>query len=191
MNDSAVPQPTDEAIAEEVQRGNRERYGLLVERYEQKMSRYVRRFLYDADDAADVVQDVFVKAYINIKSFDIKQRFSPWMYRIAHNECINSIKKKKREPLPFFDADALFPHPVARERADDEMQVKQIRLALDRCLKELDAKYREPLILYYFEELEYREISDILRIPVSTVGVRLNRGRVILKERYEARYGTT
>ncbi|MCH7839351.1 MAG: RNA polymerase sigma factor [Planctomycetes bacterium] len=89
-----------------------------------------------------------------------------------------------RQPLSFFEPDTLFPHTVAKEAADDGINAKELRLMLERCLGELKAKYREPLILYYFEDMNYEEISEIIHIPVSTVGVRLRRGRKYIKVAY-------
>src|SRR5437868_12064829 len=99
---------TDESVAARVQAGNTEDFGVLVDRYQEKLLRYARKFLLDRDDAKDVVQDVFIKAYENIQSFDTSRRFSPWIYRIAHNEFVNALKKKKASRTIFtFDVDTL------------------------------------------------------------------------------------
>jgi len=174
----------DEDIAKKVQNGDTESFGLLVERYEQKMMRYARKFLFGRHDAEDLVQEVFLKAYINIQGFDIKRKFSSWLYRIAHNEFINAIKKKRRLPFISFDIDTLFSHLASEETADREMNEKDLKEMLDSCLNKLDFKYREPLILYYYEEMNYQEIAEVMRIPVSTVGIRLKRGREILKKTF-------
>jgi len=104
---------TDEAIAILVQNGESEAFGMLVERYEEKLMRYARKFLRDPDDAKDIVQEVFIKAYENIQSFDASRRFSPWIYRIAHNEFVNGIKKRARGPIFGIDFDLVFPHLTA------------------------------------------------------------------------------
>lgn len=176
---------TDEAIARDVQSGKMEAFGILVRRYEAKMLRYVRHFLFGYEDAEDMVQEVFLKAYVNIRSFNASKKFSSWLYRIAHNEFINAIKKKGREHLSLFDLDTLFPHPVSQENIDKEINSRELREALDKILGKVDIKYREVLVLYYFEELNYREIADVLHIPTPTVGVRLKRGRQIVKSLYE------
>lgn len=174
----------DEEIARLVQRGQVEVFQVLIERYDPKMTRYAKRFLFIGDDAKDLVQEVFIKAYVNIQSFDVSRRFSPWLYRIAHNEFVNAIKKrqKERENVSLFDFDNLFPHLFAKETADGEMEQKEIRDVLDGSLNKLKPKYREPLVLYYFEEMDYKAIADILHISVSTVGVRLQRGKAMLKK---------
>jgi len=132
------------------------------------------------------VQDVFLRAFENIKSFDSDQRFSPWIYRIAHNQFLNAIRARRSSPiLNFFDPDILIPHHLSANEPDKEAMDGEVRALLDKHLQELDLKYRAPLILYYFEDFDYKEIAEVLRIPVSTVGVRLRRGRKILRERFE------
>ncbi|MFA6495139.1 MAG: sigma-70 family RNA polymerase sigma factor [Candidatus Paceibacterota bacterium] len=179
---------SDEEIVKKVQSGDAERFGVLVERYEARLHRYAKKFLLDGDEGADAVQEAFIKAYVNIQSFDAARKFSSWIYRIAHNECINAIKKKRGKiTLSLPDFDVLLPHLVAQETTSDEMERKQMRQELDQSLEKLDAKYREPLVLYYFEELDYQEIADVLGIPTATVGVRLRRGREALRRVIESK----
>lgn len=173
---------TDEMIATLVQGGDSEVFATLVERYEDKLMRYARKFLRDPDDAKDIVQEVFIKAYENIQSFDASRRFSPWIYRIAHNEFVNAIKKRARGPVLGLDLDVVFPHLTAGETADDTALARDTKEILEACLDELDPKYREPLVLYYFEGLSYKDMADILHIPMSTVGVRLARGKSQLQK---------
>jgi len=183
---SEMPEPerTDEEVAALVQKGDIDSFRILVERYDPKLTRYAKRFFFHGDDGKDIVQEVFIKAYVNIKSFDTTRRFSPWIYRIAHNEFVNNIKKrqKERDNVSIFDFDTLFPHLIAKETADDGFNKAEVKRMLERSLDTLSEKYKEPLVLYYFEDMDYREIADILHIPVSTVGVRLQRGRMMLKK---------
>ncbi len=175
---------TDEDICIKVQQGDTQIFGTLVDRYEQKLKRYARRFLLDSLDGEDIVQNVFIKAYVNIQSFNTSMKFSSWIYRIAHNEFINAIRKRGTDNLSFFDPDTLFPHPIAKENPVKDLQDKETKELLDSYLNQLDSKYREPLILYYYEDMDYQGISEILHIPVSTVGVRLSRGKQALQAIY-------
>lgn len=178
----AARETTDEIIARQVQAGEAEAFGELVGRYQEKMIRYGRKFLRGYADIEDAVQEVFIKAYQNINSFDASKKFSSWIYRIAHNEFINMIKKKGREPLPFFDPDTLWPHPLSHDLTDDGIKRSETKAAVESGLDKLAPKYREILVLYYLQELSYQEIADVLRIPIATVGVRLKRGREALKK---------
>ncbi|RJO59689.1 RNA polymerase sigma factor [Candidatus Parcubacteria bacterium] len=172
---------TDEEIVLRVQDGDIQAFGELVIRYEARLVRYAKKLLFNFNDHEDVVQEVFIKAYKNIQSFKAGSRFSPWIYRIAHNEFVNTLKKRLKEPLPFIDADAIFPHTVSREDPGRKQELKELSVAIETCLQKIPAKYREVIILFYLQELEYVEIAEILRLPVSTVGVRLKRGRESLK----------
>ncbi len=176
---------SDEDVARAVQNGQSNAFQYLIERYEVKIGRYARKFLASNEDRKDLIQEVFLKAYVNIRSFDVTKRFSPWLYRIAHNEFINALRKSPNGKIISFDAfdpDILLPLPPAKETADDKAHYEEMRATLDSEFQKLDQKYREVLVLYYFEEMNYKEISDILQIPVATVGVRLSRGKASLKK---------
>jgi RNA polymerase sigma-70 factor, ECF subfamily len=172
----------DEDLVRLVQEGKAEFFNLLVNRYENKMENYARHFLCDKDDISDLLQDIFIKTYKNIKSFDATRKFSPWIYRIAHNEFVNALKRNHKRALPLFDSDVLFPlgkiKPTFLE-ADREDQKRTVNKFLDG----LQMKYREPLMLYYIEELSYKEIADVLMIPVTTVGVRIKRAKEAIKKK--------
>ena len=178
--ENGVSGNSDEQLASQVQKGDTQAFGVLVERYQAKMLRYARKFLL-ADSSEDAVQEVFIKVYQNINSFDTGQRFSPWIYRIAHNEFINHLKKSGREQLSFFDPDTFFPHPIAKETAEGATERNEAKKTVIAGLDKLDIKYREALVLFYLEELSYKEISDVLKIPVATVGVRIKRAKEALK----------
>lgn len=176
---------SDEELAKLVSEGDTEKFGILMERYQAKLFRYGKKFLVDNDNIEDVVQDVFIKTYTNIKSFDTTQRFSPWIYRIAHNTYINAIKKNSLNPLNLFDFDTLLSHTVVEDPIIKEREQEEIKKLVDKGLSNIEFKYREILVLYYIEELSYKEIAEILHIPVSTVGVRLMRAKNVLKEKYK------
>ena len=173
---------TDEQLAGKVQKGDAQAFNILLERYRQKILRYGNKFLLQPGDIEDVTQDIFLKAYQNIKSFDVERRFSPWIYRIAHNEFINLGKKRKGEPLDFFDFDTFFPHPQSPDTSEKDFDQQQVKTELNTFLDQLSVKYREPLVLYYIEGLDYKDIAEVLRVPVGAVGVRLNRAKKKLQE---------
>lgn len=180
---------SDEELAESVQGEDvgtvHRAFAVLVGRYEKKIGRYANKFLYSYEDRQDALQDVFLRAYQNIQSFRPSERFSPWIYRIAHNTFINVIRKQKREKVTFFDSDQIFAWNISDESASDLREQAHEREVLDQSLAEIPPKYREPLVLFYFEEKDYKEISEILQMPTATVGVRLRRGRKIMKRVYQ------
>ncbi|HVW71897.1 MAG TPA: RNA polymerase sigma factor [Candidatus Paceibacterota bacterium] len=172
---------TDEALARLVQQGDAERFGELVTRYEAKLLRYGRKFLAGREDIEDIVQEVFLRAYTNIQSFDTSRSFSSWMYRIAHNAFVNQLRSKNRPAFLFGDADALIAHPSYEEPALAEHDREIMQEAVQEGLDALPPSYREVLILYYLEGLSYKDIADVLQVPVGTVGIRLSRGKAMLK----------
>jgi RNA polymerase sigma-70 factor (ECF subfamily) len=172
----------DEEIVQFVQSGKVGLFGILIDRYENKIGRYARKFIFDKEDISDVLQDIFIKAYTNIQSFDTKRKFSSWLYRIAHNELVNALKKRKKQTFPFFNLDTFFPYDFFdHDNINQKIDNQEAEKIIDQCLSQLEPKYREPIVLYYLEELTYEEIADIMQIPVSTVGVRINRAKKIIK----------
>jgi RNA polymerase sigma-70 factor, ECF subfamily len=176
---------TDEELAQLVQKGDKEKFGVLMERYQAKLFRYGRKFLPSHDNIEDAVQDVFIKTYQNIQSFDSSQKFSPWIYRIAHNTYINTIKKNSLNPAYLFDFDTLVSHTVVEDPLVREREQQEMKQAIDKALLQIEPKYREILVLYYIEDLSYKEISEILHIPIGTVGVRIMRAKDLLKVAYK------
>jgi len=115
---------SDEVLVASVQKGNTEAFGSLMARYEQKLLRYGRKFLSRKEDIEDIVQDAFVSAFQNIQSFDTSLRFSPWMYRIAHNAFVNELRRTQRRPLLAFNFDELVAHHVY-EDPDAEIRERE------------------------------------------------------------------
>ena len=178
--DQSGSQESDETIAKRVQAGDTEIFGVLVDRYEAKLLRYGRKFLARQEDIQDIVQDVFVSTYQNIQGFDASQRFSPWIYRIAHNAFVNGLRKKERGPL-IIDFDTLISHPVYDDPAESEREQKDMRILIDKGMESLSPKYREVLVLHYFEEMSYKDMADVLQVPQGTIGVRLKRAKEALR----------
>ncbi|MDQ5949359.1 MAG: polymerase sigma-70 factor, subfamily [Patescibacteria group bacterium] len=172
---------SDEMLAQRVQEGHKEDFGILMERYQAKLFRYGKKFITGHDNIEDVVQDVFIKTYQHIKSFDTSQKFSSWIYRIAHNTYVNAVKKQSREPLYLFDFDLILGHTIVENPREREQEQEEIRLLVEKGLDMLPSRYREIIVLYYMEELSYKEIADILQVPVGTVGIRLKRAKDKLK----------
>lgn len=156
-------------------------FGELVLRYEQKLTRYIRRLgVRNEDDQQDVLQEIFLKVYKNLNGFDPKLKFSSWIYRIAHNEAISWYRKQRVRPEGHlvFESDELFSFLKSTEDDAETRFDKNINAqVLANALQKLDEKYREVLILRYFEHKEYEEISDILQLPVGSVGTLLHRGK--------------
>ncbi len=179
-----LPVRTDEELAALVQKGDENALAELIDRYESKLMRYGQRFIGAQNENAlhEAVQDIFISVYQNIEGFDVKQRFSPWIYRVAHNAFVDVLRLKTKQPLYVFDFDKLLSHPIQEETILKEKENAEIRVLLEKSMGMLSVQQREIIALYYFEDFSYKEIADVLHIPVSTVGVRLARARTSLKK---------
>jgi len=167
---------SDEEIIAHIQSQDQEAYFIIVERYQTKLMRYVNSILHDRDRASDVVQETFIKAFINLRSFDNKKKFSSWIYRIAHNEALNSVKKNHLEVSMNDDFDFPSDENITEAFAREELASKVVK-----CIGKMSLIYSAPLILYAIEEKTYEEISDILRIPMGTVATRISRAKLLMK----------
>lgn len=173
---------SDEELARRVQEGDGTAFGTIMERYASRLTRYGRRYLARDEDIEDVIQDVFLKTYQNMQSYNPAYRFSPWIYRIAHNAFVNVLRKHKHRTFEFFDFDTFVSPLSFSEPREVEAESAKLEKIIEEHLSELAPKYREVIVLHYFEELSYDEIAEVLHIPIGTVGVRLRRARQQLKE---------
>jgi len=174
---SHIPKLSDEKIVELVREKDKELYVQIIKRYQDKLMRYANYLTNDENIAADIVQESFIKVYMNLNGFNTKKKFSSWIYRIVHNETMNFFNKQKKHILISENID--FDSGIDIE--DDFLKNELASHAHD-CLEQMAIIYREPLSLYYLEEKSYDEISDILRIPIGTVGTRINRAKIIMKK---------
>lgn len=175
---------TDEALAARVQKGDAEQFGILMERYQEKLMRYGRRFLSDREEVTDIVHDVFMKSYQNIQSFNTSQRFSPWIYRIAHNAFVNELRRKSTHPFTLPEFDTLLAYVPSQDNSEGEREREEMRGMVERGLRSLRPSEREVLVLYYLEDFSYKEIADVLHVPIGSVGVRISRAKAALKKAY-------
>ncbi len=171
---------SDEDMAELVRSKDQELYRELVRRFQDKLLRYANYLVRDEDQAADVVQEAFIKAFVNLKGFNTKKKFSSWIYRIVHNEAINQLKRSKKI-TPLSGQKWLEGKIKSNDDLEKEFLKKEEKETIRLNLEKLPLKYSEPLALFYFEEKSYDEISDILRVPMGTVGTRISRGKKLLR----------
>lgn len=181
---------TDQEIAVLVQK-DKEAFAVLIRRYEKALIRYVTRLgISNEEDRVDIIQNAFIKAYKNILSFDTSLTFSTWLYRIAHNEAISFFRSKKVRPEGHMVENAeefLDRIYDDAEKADiaEEINKKFNASELNQALLKIDNKYREVLVLRYFEERDYSEISDILEIPSGSVATLIHRAKKQLAKHVE------
>ena len=163
---------------------NQDYYLCLMKRYEAKLLNYILKISnINKEDAEDILQEVFIKAYQNLNDFDLNFKFSNWIYSIAHNATISAFRKKKVRPqtVSWEDKDL---NNILESTLDVEntslqkLTYKQILKIINR----LPLKYKDVLILKFMEGKDYREISDILHKPMGTIATLINRAKKSLKQ---------
>ncbi len=151
---------SERELLEVAQKGNREAYGAIVKRYMHSAYYIALGFVHNQQDALDVSQDAFIKAFRKIKMYDTSKPFFPWFYRLLRNLCIDHLKRKTRmRAIPLDDV-----HVLSEEKDDREMKE-----ALWKGIEKLPFEQREIIILRYFRQHSYAEIAEIVGKPLGTV----------------------
>ncbi|QQS60952.1 MAG: sigma-70 family RNA polymerase sigma factor [Candidatus Moraniibacteriota bacterium] len=170
---------------------NRDFFGCLVKRYEAPLLRYIHRITnVSSEEAHDLLQESFIKAYSNLNGFDVTLSFSSWMYRIVYHQVISAYRKKSIRPeghLLDID-DEILGRIKTEENILKDIERKDISRLVQEAIESLDEKYREVIVLYYLEEKNYQEISDILEKPPGTIATLLNRAKKKLRELLYKKY---
>jgi RNA polymerase sigma-70 factor (ECF subfamily) len=171
---------TDEALLKAVKNGDCESFNPLIERYKLPLYRVMYRMVLNRDDAEDLVEEAFIKAYRSINRFDTDRPFYSWLRRIAVNNAINFLKKERRnltEPLEFVEKN------LSNGRNDPVAMTKQkmMKERINQAMAKLPKKFRIIISLKVEKDLSYDEISQVLKIPKGTVMSRLARARQKLR----------
>lgn len=172
----------------EVLKGHQDAFEEIVTLFQHRLYQVCYRMLGNAQEAEDIAQEAFVRAYTNIHTYDQNRKFSTWLFRIATNLCIDRIRKKK--PDYYLDAEVpgteglnmysqiASPDELPEEQVEKMEMQERIHYEIGR----LPDKYRSVIILRYIEELPLQEIGDILKLPLGTVKTRVHRGREALRK---------
>jgi RNA polymerase sigma-70 factor (ECF subfamily) len=157
--------------------GDTAAFELIVRRYQAVLYSVAARMLGNADEAADAVQDAFLKAYERLDSYDARFRFFSWIYRILTNECLNVLRA--RRPVEPVAPDTL----VLAAGSFDALEARERRAAVQAALLSLTTEYREVVVLRHYGGLSYDEIADAVGIDAKTVKSRLYTARQQLGQR--------
>lgn len=169
-------------------KGDGESFAALVDRHMPMVYKFTYRYVGDVDTANDVVQDVFIKVWKNIRKFDPKKNFKTWLLTITKNTALDSIKKKKAvlfSRIEEGDADLdvfLAPYVGGPDLPDELLQRKQTKAELQRVVQALNPSYRSVLLLRYVEHLKFREIADVLEEPIDTIKSKHRRALIQLRK---------
>ena len=181
---------TDEELIQKFRRGCLASFEELIRRYETKAHNLAMRLTRNAEDAEEVLQDVFITVYRKIESFEGKSKFSSWLYRITVNAAFMKLRKRKQDQsVPLED---LMPHlqnKVIVEKnsyfmqSDSMAMNNEIREALEGAVSKLPDDYRAVFVLRDIDGLSNKEVGDILNLSIPAVKSRLHRSRIMLRKR--------
>ena len=178
---------TDRDIIEQVRAGNSRRYAVLVDRHKDRAFTLALRLTGNRQEAEELVQDAFLRAFKNLNQFRGDAKFGTWFYRILYNLCMTKVTRRRGKPeaLDAKDGDTLDSllvdndEPSIHERLEDE----ELQGIVSEEIRALPENYRAAITLFYVQEMSYEEIVSVLNIPVGTVKTNLFRARNLLKER--------
>jgi RNA polymerase sigma-70 factor (ECF subfamily) len=167
----------DADLIRKARRGDVEAFNLLISRWEKRVFNYLLRILQNREDALDLSQDVFLKAYQNLRKLEEPERFAAWLFRIAHNEAYSLFRKRKPEA-----------ETETEERSEQAVTVGgaavfplELSIAVSSALGRLTADQREAVVLKIYQGFKFEEMAEILSCPVSTVKSRLYAAFEVLK----------
>lgn len=166
----------DGKLVTQVQRGDRKAFAMLVARYERPMFNAAFRMMNNSEDAADVTQAAFTKAFEKIHTFNHSYKFFNWLYRITVNESLNTINRRKRRRDFEYDPPARIPTP------DEDFKQSEMSLFLQEALDAMSFDHRVVIVLKHLMLLSYDEIASILEIPEKTVKSRRYSARQVLRK---------
>lgn len=180
---------SDDELVRRVQQGNGEAFEELVRRYERKVYNIAYRLLGNEEDAAEALQDTFLRAYRFIPKFKFKSSFYTWLYRIATNVSLTKLRRRRTQETvsldePVKDTDHLMHEiPDTDSTPEEAFQQKRLRERLQKAVESLPEDYRAVVVLRDLEGLTNEEVSKILKLSIPAVKSRLHRGRMALREK--------
>ncbi|NLC56351.1 MAG: sigma-70 family RNA polymerase sigma factor [Armatimonadetes bacterium] len=181
--------PTDEYLVERCREGDLGAYALLVDRYRARIFNLILRLVGNREDAEDLAQEVFVRAYQGLHTFDATQRFSPWLYRVATNHCASALRRKRLPTVPLIigEGEDAYELPLPDLSAEPERHWlrREERQEIHDAILALPERYRVAILLYHMEELSYEGIAVVMQVPLNTVRTFLHRGRALLRQALE------
>lgn len=179
----------DRILVADAKKGDNKAFAALLKKYRKPVYYMLLKMVKNADDAEDLTQEAFAKAFNSIDKFDSKYAFSTWLFRIATNNCIDFIRKKRvqtvsiDQPVEGEDGSNMR-FDVKDENLDPNQRMlkKQRKQYLNMAIERLPEKYRTLVELRYFQELSYEEVAKELQIPLGTVKAQLFRARELLSQ---------
>ncbi len=192
MADGLNSKVPDQQLIAGALKGNQEAYELLLVRHRKAIFHVVTKIVHNKEEAQDLVQETFMKAFKALASYRSEYKFSTWLYKIAANCAIDFVRKKRIEalsldrPVETKDGQVEIELPDRTWDPERDLVRKQKLRSIDEAIESLPNKYREVIIYRHKDDMSYEEIADILGTPVGTVKARIFRARELLKKKLKS-----
>ncbi len=169
----------EKKLIQKIKAGNFRQFEQFIVEYQNALFVFILRMVRDEDDAKDICQDTFFKAYKKIKSFKEESKFSSWLFKIGYRKALDFMAKRKRL------------HSVLRKTetkselsgSEKEFEIKDADSRIGKIIDDLHPNYRTSLHLFYKEEMTYSEIASVMKIPINTVKSHIFRGKEIIRDK--------
>jgi RNA polymerase sigma-70 factor (ECF subfamily) len=173
----------DKVLVDLCLEGEKQAFNVLIVRYEKQIFALAYRLSGDYDEAKDLAQEAFIHIYGHLKHFDSSRPFFPWMYKVAHNICLNKLNKKARQNISLDDLVEFTPVENNVDHVPDlALDKKEKARQVYEAIENLPQQYKDVIILKYIQGYSYKDICACLDLPQSTVETRLYRGRQALQK---------
>jgi len=176
----------DDKLVKQAKKGSNDAFNKLVSKYREQLHFHIGKMIRDREQVEDLVQEVFMKAFDNLESYNTQYAFSTWIYRIATNHTIDYLRKKKlktlsiNDPVTTKDGEMNVQLPDENFETDRAIIRKQRKKMIESAISNLPEKYRDVIRMRHMEEMSYQEISDELDLPLGTVKAHIFRAREML-----------
>ena len=180
---------TNSHLIQQALQGDENAYKEIVERYRGQIYSLIIRMVKNKEEAEDLTQETFIKAFRALASFNAEYAFSTWLYKIAANNCIDYFRKKRLKtfpldtPIQVKDGELRREYPTHEQGPEMGLISKEKTIQIHDAINSLPKKYREAILLRHTKDKSYEEIADDLKIPLGTVKVRIFRAREMLKRK--------
>lgn len=192
MSEDVQNHRSEESLIQQALEGDQKAYNELFESHKQAIFHIIVKIVRNNEEAKDLVQETFIKAFGSLKSYNPTYRFTTWLYKIAANSSIDFIRKRKiltyslDQPLDTRDGQVSIEVPDMSYHPGRDLSAKRQHVSIEKAINSLPDKYRDVIVKRHKEDKSYEEIAKLLNVPVGTVKARIFRARELLKKKLKS-----
>ena len=192
LDENALNTSVESELVKQALDGDQKAYRILFENHKQAIYHIIVKIVRNNEEAQDLVQETFIKAFSSLKSYNPTYRFTTWLYKIAANSSIDHIRKRKLQtfsldqPVDTKDGQLSVEVPDMSYHPERDLSAKRQNLSISEAIESLPEKYRQVIVKRHQEDKSYEEIAEYLGVPVGTVKARIFRARELLKKKLKS-----